>query len=95
MNLYRYTNTDWSNGLKQWLLRLNKLKCKVFCFGRSNPEHKYKIDETELFKIIKEKDLSVHITNEAKPSLQCIEVDCLEKFCTGQLNISTVKKPKL
>ena len=57
----------------------------MFCFRRRNPEHEYKIDETELLKITEEKDLSVHITNEAKPSLQCIEVDCLEKFCTGQL----------
>ena len=74
--------------LEQWskmVSKVNKLKCKVLCFWRSNQEHKYIIGETELLKITEEKDLSVHITNKAKPSLQCIEVECLEKFCTGQL----------
>ena len=42
-------------------------------FGRDNPEHKYKIGTTELKKVTEEKDLGVHITNDAKLSLQCTE----------------------
>ena len=40
-------------------------------FGKGNPEHKYKIEPTELMKVTEEKYVVVHITSEAKPSLQC------------------------
>lgn len=61
---------QWS---RKWLLRFNEVKCKIMYFGRDNPEHKYKIGTTELKRVTEEKDLGVHITNDAKPSLQCIE----------------------
>ena len=60
----------WS---RKWLLRFNELKCKVMHFGKGNPEHTYKIGQTELVKVTEEKDLGVYIKNDAKPSLQCIE----------------------
>ena len=60
----------WS---REWLLRFNELKCEVMHFGKGNPEHTYKIGQTELVKVTEEKDLGVYIKNDAKPSLQCIE----------------------
>lgn len=64
------TLEQWS---RKWLLKFNEAKCKIMYFGRDNPEHKYKIGTTELKKVTEEKDLGVHITNDAKPSLQCTE----------------------
>ena len=46
----------WS---RKWLLRFNELKCKVMHFGKGNPEHIYKIGQTELVKVTEEKDLGV------------------------------------
>ena len=42
-------------------------------FGKNNPKHTYTLANTELEKVTSEKDLSVKITDDAKPSLQCIE----------------------
>ena len=61
---------EWS---RKWLLKFNELKCKVMYFGKNNPKQTYTLGNTELEKVTTEKDLGVHITDDAKPSQQCIE----------------------
>ena len=56
---------EWSRKL---LLKFNELKCKVRYFGKNNPKHTYTLGNTELEKVTTEKDLGVHITDDAKPS---------------------------
>ena len=55
------------------LMKFNELKCKVVYFGKNNPKHTYLLGNTELEKVTNEKDLGVYITDDAKPSLQCVE----------------------
>ena len=61
---------EWS---RKWLMKFNELKCKVMYFGKNNPKHTYLLGNTELEKVTNEKDLGVYITDDAKPSLQCVE----------------------
>ena len=42
-------------------------------FGENNPKHTYLLGNTELAKVTNEKDLGVYITDDANPSLQCVE----------------------
>lgn len=60
----------WS---RTWLLKFNELKCKVMHFGRNNTKHTYVLGNNELSKVSNEKDLGVYITDDAKPSMQCVE----------------------
>ena len=58
---------------RKWLMKFNELKCKVMYFGHNNPKHTYVLGNTELAKLTNERDLDIHITEDVKPSLQCIE----------------------
>ena len=61
---------EWS---RKWLMKFNELKCKVIYFGKDNPKHIYVLGNIELAKVTNEKDLGIYISEDAKPSLQCIE----------------------
>ena len=61
---------EWS---RKWLVKFNELKCKVMYFGINNPKHTYLLGNTDLEKVTNEKDLGVYITDDAKPSSQCVE----------------------
>ena len=54
-------------------MKFNELKCKVMCFGHNNPKHTYVLGNTELAKVTNERDLGIYITEDVKPSLQCVE----------------------
>ena len=54
-------------------MKFNELKCKVMYFGKKNPKQTYLLGNTELEKVTNKKDLGVYITDDAKPSLQCVE----------------------
>ena len=41
--------------------------------GKKNPRHDYKIGNTTLDKVSEERDLGVTLTEDLKPSLQCVE----------------------
>ena len=58
----------WSN---EWQMQFNVDKCKVMHIGKRNPLYTYKMNGSKLEKVTIEKDLSVHISNDAKPSVQC------------------------
>ena len=60
----------WSS---KWLLKFNKTKCKVMHVGRNNPRNDYKIGSVLLEKVSEERDLGVHLSDNLKPSLQCVE----------------------
>ncbi|MEW8548554.1 MAG: reverse transcriptase family protein [Candidatus Thiodiazotropha sp.] len=60
----------WSS---EWLLKFNESKCKVMHVGRNNPRHDYKIGNTTLEKVSEECDLGVYLTEDLKPSLQCVK----------------------
>ena len=64
---------EWS---RKWLMKFNELKCKVMYmyFGKDNPKHTYVLGNIELAKVTHKKDLGIiYISEDAKPSLQCIE----------------------
>lgn len=61
---------EWSS---QWLLRFNESKCKIMHIGRDNPRKDYTIGKTTLEKISEERDLGVYISDDLKPSLQCVK----------------------
>jgi hypothetical protein len=52
---------DWT---EDWQIKFNSLKCKVMHFGKSNPKHKYTIDEVILEELKVEKDLGIFISND-------------------------------
>ena len=55
-------------------MKFNELKCKVMYFGHNNnPKHTYVLGNTELAKVTNERDLGRYITEDVKPSLQCVE----------------------
>ena len=60
----------WSS---KWLLKFNELKCKVMHIGRNNPRNDYKIGDVILEKVSEERDLGVYLSDDLKPSLQCVE----------------------
>ena len=60
----------WSS---KWLLKFNETKCKVMHVGRNNPRNDYKIGSVLLEKVSEERDLGVHLSDNLKPSLQCVE----------------------
>ena len=47
---------EWA---RRWKMEFNVDKCKIMHIGRSNPQHTYYMDEAELEKTVKEKDLGV------------------------------------
>ena len=57
----------------KWLLKFNESKCKVMHLVKKNPRHDYKIGNTTLDKVSEERDLGVYLTEDLKPSLQCVE----------------------
>ena len=60
----------WSS---KWLLKFNETKCKMMHVGRNNPRNDYKIGSVLLEKVSEERDLGVHLSDNLKPSLQCVE----------------------
>ena len=79
-----YDKQNWSRSLQQdlekleeWsrkrLMKFNELKCKVMYFGRNNPKHTYVLGNSELAEVTNEKNLGIYMTEDAKPSLQCVE----------------------
>ena len=60
----------WSS---KWLLKFNEFKCKVMHIGRNNPRNDYKIGDVILEKVSEERDLGVYLSDDLKPSLQCVE----------------------
>ena len=63
---------EWS---EIWQMPFNLDKCKVMHIGQRNVEAKYKLLGKELEICNEEKDLGVIITNDLKPSKQCIVVE--------------------
>ena len=65
--------TRWSS---KWLLKLNPSKCKVMHIGHSSGTVYYMNDDsgnsTIIQQIAEEKDLGVHLTDDLKPSTQCV-----------------------
>ena len=49
------------------------MKCKVMHIGRNNPRNDYKIGDVLLEKVSEERDLGVYLSDDLKPSLQCVE----------------------
>lgn len=60
----------WSS---KWLLKFNESKCKVMHVGRNNPRNDYKIGNVVLEKVSEERDLGVYLSDDLKPSVQCVE----------------------
>jgi len=54
---------QWS---QKWLLSFNLQKCKVIHFGFKNVNYAYKMDDTDLQSVVREKDLGVVVDNELK-----------------------------
>ena len=56
-------------------MKFIELKCKVMYFRKNNPKHTCTcvLGNTELAKVTNEKELCVYITDDAKPSLQCVK----------------------
>ena len=61
---------EWT---KNWLVQLNKEKCKVMHCGAGNPKFDYMINQTCLLKTESERDLGVTFTNNLKWSNQVNE----------------------
>ena len=47
-------------------------KCTVMHFGKNNSQHKYKMNGVILSKTDAEKDVGVIVSNDCKPSKQCL-----------------------
>ena len=61
---------QWSN---KWLMPLQINKCKVMHLGKHNLEDGYAISSHILESTGKEKDLGVMLTDDLKPSYQCVQ----------------------
>ena len=53
-------------------MKFNESKCKVMHLGKI-PKHDYKVGNTTLDNVSQECDLGIYITEDLKPSLQCVE----------------------
>jgi hypothetical protein len=60
---------DWS---RRWLLGLNLSKCRILHFGSHNQCHKYYLSNVPLNAASEERDLGVCVTDDLKPSRQCL-----------------------
>ena len=54
------TLVKWS---KEWLIKFNESKCKVMYFGKQNPKHEYRMNNSLLSETTIEKDLGIYISN--------------------------------
>ena len=63
---------EWS---QKWQMPFNVDKCKVMHIGHKNINAKYELLGKEIESCQQEKDLGVIITNDLKPSRQCIEAE--------------------
>ena len=63
---------EWS---QKWQMPFNLDKCKVMHVGQRNENAKYELLGKQLEVCNEEKDLGVIITNDLKPSKQCIEAE--------------------
>ena len=63
---------EWS---LKWQMPFNVDKCKVMHIGHKNINAKYELLGKEIESCQQEKDLGVIITNDLKPSRQCIEAE--------------------
>ena len=68
---YLKTLEDWA---EKWQIKFNLDKCHLLHIGNYNLFTNYSIKDVQLKIVDKEKDLSVIITSDLKPSSQCTEV---------------------
>jgi len=60
---------EWSN---KWQMAFNTEKCKVMHLGKQNKKFGYYMNNQKLDVVNEEKDLGVLITDDLKPSSQCM-----------------------
>ena len=65
------TLIEWSN---KWQMKFNIDKCHVLHIGNQNPQATYKMNNTPMTSVDKEKDLGVIVSADLKPSKHCTEV---------------------
>ena len=58
---------------EKWGMSYNIQKCKILHCGRNNPKHIYRMNEQNIMSVTEEKDIGVCITENLKPSTQCIQ----------------------
>ena len=65
--------SDWSD---TWNMLFNEKKCKVMHFGRNNIQQSYSINNVTLEKSNAEKDVGILVSDDLKPSEQCLKAAC-------------------
>jgi len=79
--------TRWSS---KWLLKLNASKCKVMHIGHSFGTVYHMMDDsgnsTTIQQIAEEKDLGVHLTEDLKPSIQCVRSAAKARSVMGMVS---------
>ena len=81
---------EWS---EKWQMSFNVDKCKVMHVGRSNENHQYTMNNKVLQSATEEKDLGVIISNDMKPSKQCMAATNKANKILGLINRTfSVKK---
>ena len=75
---------QWS---KDWQMVFNVKKCKVLRVGHNNVHHGYSINGEVLQSVTEETDLGVIISNDLKPSKQCISAVKKANMTLGMISV--------
>lgn len=76
---------EWAD---TWCMQFNASKCKILHVGRKNPKFSYFMNDVKLEVSSHEKDLGVIITDNLKPSMQCVEAAKKARFVLNQITRS-------
>ena len=82
---------QWS---KDWQMVFNVKKCKVLHVGHNNVHHRYSMHGEVLQLVTEETDLGVIISNDLKPSKQCVSAVKKANMTLGMIKRHIVSRDK-
>ena len=82
---------QWS---KDWQMVFNVKKCKVLHMGHNNAFHNYRMNGEELQSVPEETDLGIIVSNDLKPSKQCVSAVKKANMTLGMIKRHIVSRDK-
>ena len=82
---------QWS---KDWQMVFNVKKCKVLHMDHNNAFHSYRMNGEELQSVPEETDLGIIVSNDLKPSKQCVSAVKKANMTLGMIKRHIVSRDK-